>query len=200
MSETFGRRPVFLTNLIIFTLLQIPTAFVKNLPALVAIRTITGFFGSVGVANGGGTISDMFPANERAGVLGFYLLGPLIGPSIGPFLGGLINANLDWRWIIWIVLIMSAVLSTVCYFCLFETYAPMVLEKRKKQLQQKEPDVSYKVEGASDEPIMTKVKAVCRTDTITPCLGTDYCCRTALERCASYSPSQSYSPCQSTKP
>jgi MFS family permease len=81
MSETFGRRPVFLVNLFIFALLQIPTALVKNLPAMIALRTITGFFGSVGVANGGGTISDMFPANERATVLGFYLLGPLIGKT-----------------------------------------------------------------------------------------------------------------------
>ena len=33
----------------------------------------------VGIANGGGTISDMFEADERAGVFGWYLLGPLLG-------------------------------------------------------------------------------------------------------------------------
>lgn len=161
MSETFGRRPVFLANLIIFTLLQIPTALVKSLPALITLRTITGFFGSVGIANGGGTISDMFPANERATVLGFYLLGPLIGPSLGPFLGGMIISTMDWRWIIWILLIVSTILSIVVYFCLFETYGPMVLEQRKKQLQQKDPHVTYYVEGASEEPTLRKIKAVC---------------------------------------
>ena len=161
LSETFGRRPVFLTNLFIFTLLQIPTALVKSLPALITLRTITGFFGSVGIANGGGTISDMFPANERASVLGFYLLGPLIGPSLGPFLGGLINASMNWRWVIWTLLIMSTTLSAISYFCLFETYAPMILEKRKKRLEQKDPGVNYRVDGASDQPVFQKIKGVC---------------------------------------
>ena len=63
----------------IFTLLQIPTALSPNVETLVAIRTISGAFGSVGVANGGGTISDMFPPEQRAGIFGWYLLGPLLG-------------------------------------------------------------------------------------------------------------------------
>ena len=33
----------------------------------------------VGIANGGGTISDMFVPEERAGIFGWYLLGPLLG-------------------------------------------------------------------------------------------------------------------------
>lgn len=160
LSETFGRRPVFLTNLIIFTLLQIPTALVRSLPAVITLRTITGFFGAVGVANGGGTISDMFPADERATVLGFYLLGPLLGPSLGPFLGGMINSTLHWRWVLWILLIISATLCVTCYCFLYETYAPMVLDQRRKQLQQKHPDVEYRVDGASDDPTLQKIKAV----------------------------------------
>jgi len=42
----------------------------------------------VGIANGGGTISDMFEPSERAGVFGWYLLGPLLGPTLGPLFGG----------------------------------------------------------------------------------------------------------------
>jgi len=75
---------------------------------LVAMRTISGFFGSrwsyaiikrteltdhtgVGIANGGGTISDMFEPSERAGIFGWYLLGPLLGPTLGPLFGGVSN-------------------------------------------------------------------------------------------------------------
>jgi len=61
------------------------------------MRTLAGFFGSVGIANGGGTISDMYGASERAGIFGWYLLGPLLGPTIGPLLGGIIMENLEWR-------------------------------------------------------------------------------------------------------
>ncbi len=76
LSETFGRKVLYMWCFTIFTLLQIPTALAKTLPVLVTLRTLAGFFGSkyppsknffhkltlesgVGIANGGGTISDM---------------------------------------------------------------------------------------------------------------------------------------------
>lgn len=78
-SETFGRRIVYIVCFVIFTVLQIPTALAPNAAGLITVRTISGFFGSVGLANGGGTISDMYNPSERAGIFGWYLLGPLLG-------------------------------------------------------------------------------------------------------------------------
>ncbi|KAL8691241.1 MAG: hypothetical protein Q9218_003481, partial [Villophora microphyllina] len=66
LSETFGRRKLYLVCFSVFALLQIPTALSPNIKALIAVRSISGFFGSVGIANGGGTISDMFHPSERA--------------------------------------------------------------------------------------------------------------------------------------
>jgi len=77
MSETFGRRPLFVLNLAVFTLLQIPTALAPNVATFIASRTLSGFVGSVGVANGGGSIFDMFETHQRAMVLGVYLIAPL---------------------------------------------------------------------------------------------------------------------------
>lgn len=61
MSETFGRRPIFLTNLVLFTLLQIPTALAPGPISFVVLRALSGLCGSVGVANGGGSISWVHP-------------------------------------------------------------------------------------------------------------------------------------------
>src|SRR4051812_43595434 len=72
LSETFGRRKLYLVCFAIFSLLQIPTALSPNIEFLISIRSVSGFFGSVGIANGGGTISDMFIPSERAGVFGWY--------------------------------------------------------------------------------------------------------------------------------
>lgn len=83
LSETFGRRIMYVTCFTLFTLLQVPAALAPNIASLIAVRTVSGFVGSVGIANGGGTISDMFGPGERAGVFGWYLLGPLLGPTIG---------------------------------------------------------------------------------------------------------------------
>lgn len=46
LSETFGRKPVYVACFTLFTLLQIPTALAKSLPVLITLRTIAGFFGS----------------------------------------------------------------------------------------------------------------------------------------------------------
>ena len=46
LSETFGRRKLYLMCFSIFAFLQIPTALSPNIEALIAVRSVSGFFGS----------------------------------------------------------------------------------------------------------------------------------------------------------
>ena len=46
LSETFGRRSLYLICFSVFALLQVPTALSPNVETLIAVRTISGFFGS----------------------------------------------------------------------------------------------------------------------------------------------------------
>ena len=82
MSETFGRRKLYLSCFFVFLILQIPTALAPDITSFLVLRTLASFFGRVGVANGGGSISDMLDTKSRATVLGWYLLGPLLGPTV----------------------------------------------------------------------------------------------------------------------
>lgn len=157
MSETFGRRKVFLINLVIFTILEIPIALCRDVYSFLILRTLSGLFGSVGVANGGGSISDMFKTNERATVLGFYLLGPLLGPTIGPFAGGMITSSLNWRWLFWFSLVLAAVVTAITYFCLQETNAKTILAERKQKLEKEHQGQQYKVQGESDQSVFAKI-------------------------------------------
>jgi multidrug resistance protein len=159
MGETFGRRPVYMTNLAIFTLLQMASALAPNVASFIAFRTLSGFFGSVGVANGGGTISDMFDMQGRAKVLGFYLTAPLLGPCIGPLLGGLIVGSNPWRYIFWLSMLLGGLTTILCFFFLHETRAISILESRKSSLEKKYPNTNYTVPGTSDEPTMSKIRS-----------------------------------------
>jgi multidrug resistance protein len=156
LSETFGRKVLYLSCFAVFTLLQIPTALAPNVTTLIIMRTIAGFFGSVSIANGGGTISDMYVPSERAGIFGWYLLGPLLGPSLGPILGAVIMANLKWPWLFWILLILCVILVTSAFFFLRETYVPVLLSRRKKELEKDGGDYYY--EGEDDRPLTTKLR------------------------------------------
>lgn len=159
LSETFGRRPLYLVCFSAFALLQIPTALAPNVGTFLAMRALAGFFGSVGIANGGGTISDMFEPGERAGIFGIYLLGPILGPAIGPLMGGVVNEFVSWRWIFWITAIMSGIVVISAFFFLHESYAPAVLAARRKQIE-KDEDVAagaYTFEGEDARPVLRKV-------------------------------------------
>ncbi|KKY38213.1 putative membrane transporter [Diaporthe ampelina] len=124
LSETFGRRTLYLSCFSVFTLLQVPTALSPNVETLIAMRVLSGAVGSVGIANGGGTISDMFEPHERAGV-----------PTIGPLFGGLIVQRLGWRWIFGVLAIVCGINTLAGFFFLRETYAPVILAARMRDLE-----------------------------------------------------------------
>lgn len=160
LSETFGRRIIYLVCFSIFALLQIPTALAPDIAFLITVRSIAGFFGSVGIANGGGTISDMFIPSERAGVFGWYLLGPLLGPTLGPLFGGIIVQRLGWRWIFWIMTIVCFTNTLAGYFFLRESYAPIILKRKKAAFEKDTPEregMKFSFDGEDDRPLRQRI-------------------------------------------
>jgi DHA1 family multidrug resistance protein-like MFS transporter len=61
MSEIalFGRNWVYLPTFILFVIISVPTALVKNYAGLLVLRFLQGFFGSPCLANGGATVGDI---------------------------------------------------------------------------------------------------------------------------------------------
>jgi MFS family permease len=98
----------------------------------------------------------MYPPNERAAIFGIYLLGPLLGPTLGPLLGGIILENLQWRWLFWINLIICSIVTLASFWLLRETYVPVLLARRKCQLEQSEGG-DYYYEGEDKGPLTTKL-------------------------------------------
>lgn len=158
LSETFGRRALYLSCFALFTIAQIPAALAPSIEVLILVRTFAGFFGSVGIANGGGTLNDMFAPSERASVFGWYLLGPLLGPTIGPLLGGVIVEYLGWRWVFWILIIVCSVNTLLCFFFLRESYAPILLaQKCREAAALYGDDKVYTYPGEDTRPLTRKL-------------------------------------------
>ncbi len=160
LSEEFGRRTLYISCFAVFTVLQVATAVSPNINTMIAMRTISGFFGSVGLANGGGTINDMYEASERASIFGWYLLGPLLGPTLGPLFGGVIVTRLGWRWIYWIMTIICAINTCIGYFFLKESYAPVLLARRKENAEENQTSqnkVRYHFDGEDGRPLSKKL-------------------------------------------
>lgn len=110
LSEIYGRAPVFNIANVLFVLATVGTALSQNMPMLIVFRFLMGFTGSTPITNGSGTISDMFPVEERGKAMAVWAMGPLLGPCIGPLAGGYMVQSIGWRWVFWVIAIFVSLL------------------------------------------------------------------------------------------
>ncbi|GKZ27819.1 hypothetical protein AbraIFM66951_011820 [Aspergillus brasiliensis] len=147
-SELFGRRPIYTICFAFFTLLNIGCALVHNMAGLVILRFLAGAAGSAGPSLGGSSIGDLFSHEERGKAQAVYGLGPICGPVLGGVIGGFVAYGTHgWRWMMWVVAIAAGVVTGLAVFFQKETYAPVLLERRKKVLERMNPGVTYRVEA-----------------------------------------------------
>ncbi|KAF4977116.1 hypothetical protein FZEAL_6304 [Fusarium zealandicum] len=141
MSELYGRLVVYHVCNVCFLAFLIACAKAPSLGALIAFRFLSGVFGSCPVANGGGTIADMIVQEKRGAAMASFSIGPLLGPIIGPVVGGFVAESLGWRWVFWIIAIISAFLSIVFFIFSGETFAPVILERKTRRLRKETGNV-----------------------------------------------------------
>ena len=133
ISETRGRRVVYLVSSPIAALFTLGAGFSNTLAALAITRFFAGFFGSPVLAVGAGTNVDLWNPVHRAVATSSFLLAPFLGPAIGPAVGGFAAQYKGWRWTQWPILFL---LVPIYLYSLGmkETYKKIILQKRAKRL------------------------------------------------------------------
>ena len=116
-----GRAPVYMITLIIFVVLQVPTALGKNIGTVASMRFLAGFIGSPPMATGGASMADMWAAEDRAAAIGLWGLAAMSGPAVGPILGGFAAQAEGWTWTIWILMWLGAGSATFLSIFMPET-------------------------------------------------------------------------------
>lgn len=137
LSEVVGRRNLFIATYSMFTLWQGVAIASPNIESLLVFRFLAGFFGSSPLVNSGGTLADMFNANQRGLAMALFASAPFLGPALGPITGGFIgetSAKNGWRWVLAFLTIFAAVITIVGTITLPETYAPVLLRRRAQKL------------------------------------------------------------------
>ncbi|MBM7171676.1 MFS transporter [Streptomyces sp. G44] len=117
-ADRVGRRRVFKTGLIVFTLGSVLCSLAPNLESLVAFRMIQAVGGSMLNPVAMSIITNTFTEpRERARAIGVW--GGVVGISMaaGPLVGGLLVDSVGWRSIFWINLPvgLAALLLTMRY-------------------------------------------------------------------------------------
>lgn len=83
LSETFGRKVVFLVTTPIFALFILGSGFSHNAMSLNICRFFAGVFASPAISNASATIVDFTAARYRAVSLAFYYSIPFFGAVLG---------------------------------------------------------------------------------------------------------------------
>ncbi|KAL5336481.1 major facilitator superfamily domain-containing protein [Aspergillus crustosus] len=139
LSEVYGRKPVSVGCLILFSILIIPCALAKSIEGLIVVRFVAALFGSVMISTAPGMVSDLVTDEQRALAISVWSIGPLNGPVLGPIIGGFVTEYLGWRWMNWIALMLSGV--AVVFACFMkETYGPVILQRRAARMRKETDD------------------------------------------------------------
>ena len=109
LSDSFGRKRVFLISLILFTASSLACGLAPNIYSLVAFRFLQGVGGASFLPTAAGIVSDQFPEHRERAIGLFTSIFP-IGGIVGPNLGGWIVSRYSWRYIFYINLPIGIVL------------------------------------------------------------------------------------------
>ncbi|KDR80318.1 hypothetical protein GALMADRAFT_242687 [Galerina marginata CBS 339.88] len=133
LSEMYGRTWVLHIANIFSIGFSLGCAFSPNVGSLIAFRFMTGFSGSAPVAIGGGSVSDLFSARDRASAMALFSVGPLLGPALGPVAGGFITQRVGIKWVFIVIALVGAFASIVGIPVLKETYGPVIRLRKAKR-------------------------------------------------------------------
>ncbi len=102
LADMIGRKPIFLTGLIVFTIGSALSGLAPSLFLLILARVFQGIGGALIFSVNIAMITSTFPRNERGLALGLNAVMVSLGVAAGPTIGGIITQYLTWRWIFYV--------------------------------------------------------------------------------------------------
>jgi DHA1 family bicyclomycin/chloramphenicol resistance-like MFS transporter len=97
LSDRFGRRPVLLAGMSLFTLASLCTAFISDPWVMMGARFMQALGGCGGLVLGRAAVRDGASAEQAAGQLALLTLTMSMVPAIAPALGGVLTGVVHWR-------------------------------------------------------------------------------------------------------
>jgi MFS family permease len=97
LGDIIGRKKVFTTGILLFTISSFLILFCNDIISLIALRIFQGFSSAMIFGTGLAIISSVFLVGERGRAMGINITATYFGLSSGPIIGGLLTQYLGWR-------------------------------------------------------------------------------------------------------
>lgn len=121
LSDSFGRRPVILVNLVVFTLASVGCAFAQSIEQLLAFRALQGLSAGAGMIVGRAIIRDSFEGHAAQRLMSWVTMIFGLAPAIAPVVGGWLQGAFGWHSVFVFLALYSALMLAGCYWKLPET-------------------------------------------------------------------------------
>ena len=121
LSDSFGRRPVVLWGIALFTLASAGCALSNNIGTLVFWRAVQGMSAGAGVVISRAVIRDMFHPADAQRVMSQVTIYFGVAPAVAPMVGGFLFVHVGWHSVFWFLTIVGVLLWAANYRLLPET-------------------------------------------------------------------------------
>jgi EmrB/QacA subfamily drug resistance transporter len=119
LADAYGRRLIFVTGIVIFTLASLACGLAGSEDVLIAARIVQGAGAALMNPATLSIIAATFPPKERGTAIGIWAGVSALALAIGPLVGGLLTEHVGWEWIFF-VNIPVGILGIVASFLLIE--------------------------------------------------------------------------------
>ncbi|MEM7438363.1 MAG: multidrug effflux MFS transporter [Pseudomonadota bacterium] len=100
LSDYYGRRPLAIVGMAVFTLASIASALAPSAEILIATRLLQALVVASFVLSRA-AVRDMLPANQAAAMLGYVAMGMSVAPMLAPTMGGFLQEAFNWPAVFW---------------------------------------------------------------------------------------------------
>jgi len=121
LSDSFGRRPVVLVGIAVFTLASVGCALSQTIGQLVFFRALQGLSTGAGIVVSRAVIRDMFPPAQAQRVMSQVTIYFGVAPAVAPIIGGWLFVHAGWHSVFWLLTGLGIALWTANYKLLPET-------------------------------------------------------------------------------
>ena len=110
LSDSFGRRPVVLWGVAVFTLASVGCALSTSIGSLVFFRALQGLSTGAGIVVSRAVIRDLFPPAAAQKMMSQVTIFFGIAPAVAPLIGGWLYVYVDWHGIFWFLALIGVAL------------------------------------------------------------------------------------------